>query len=103
MSSVTTCPTCHRKMRRSGESNRRYWALLAELSEKLKPSGFQYSRQTWHIYFREKFLEAEEVKLPNHKTRIVATSTADLDKAEFSEYLDKVQAWCAERGVWLDE
>ena len=90
-------------MRRSGESNRLYWALLAELSEKLKPSGIQYSRNTWHEYFKERFLGADEVKLPNRKTRIISRSTADLDKAEFSDFLDKVQAWCAERNVWLDE
>ena len=100
---MNRCPTCGRVPRRSTEANKRYWALLAELSEKYKPKNIQYSRQTWHIYFRERFLEANEIKLPNGKTRVIARSTTDLDKTEFSEYLDKVQVWCAKQGVWLED
>ena len=97
------CPTCNRMLRRSTEANKRYWLLLAELSEKLKPNNVQYSRQTWHEYFKEKFLGANEIKLPNGKTRIISLSSADLDKTEFSEYLDRVQVWCGQHDVWLDE
>jgi hypothetical protein len=96
------CPTCGRVPKRSTDANKRYWLLLAELSVKLKVAGVQYSRQTWHEYMKEKFLGANEITLPNGKTRIISISSADLDKTEFSEYMDKVEHWCGERDVWLD-
>ena len=97
------CKTCGREPRRSNEVNKRYWALLALVSEKLKPQGVQYSRDSWHTYMKEKFLGAKEVWLPNGTMRVYSESTSSMDKGEFSEYLDKVQAWCGEHNVWLDE
>jgi len=100
---ITRCPTCGRKQRRSSEANRRYWALLHEISEGIKPTGEAYGSETWHEYFKQRFLGADEVQLPNGKSFLRSHSTADLETAGFAEYLDKVQAWAAQRGVYLQD
>lgn len=95
------CPTCHRKLRRSSESNRRYWALLHEIAERVTPNGQRYSAETWHAWAKSRWLGCDDVKLPNGKTLVIPRSSADLDMAEFGEYMDQVEAWAAERDVWL--
>lgn len=75
-----------------------YWSLLHMLASKLQPP---YSAETYHKYYASRFLGCDDMTLPNGKVLTIPRSTADLDVAEFSEYLDKVQADAAERGVFL--
>ena len=100
---IIKCPVCGRRRRRSSEANRRYWALLHEISEELKPDGKQYSSETWHDYLKCKFLGADERVLPNGKTLIIPHSSAELDSVEFADYQTQVEAWANEQGVYLDE
>lgn len=97
------CPTCGRQHKRSNEANRRYWALINAIAGNVKPDGNLYSSETWHTYFKQKLIGAEELKLPNGKTHLVIKSSADLDKSEFNDYMTKIEAWAAERNVYLDE
>lgn len=98
---IDRCPTCHRRHKRSNPQNALYWLLLTLMADK-EWHGQRYSAETFHKYYALKFLGADDVKLPNGKTLTIPKSTADLDVAEFAEYFDKVQADCAERGVYLD-
>ena len=100
---VDRCTKCGRRQKRSSEANRRYWLLLHLLADKLKPDGVQYSAETYHIYYKMKFLGADDVKLPNGKVIAVPKSSAELDKAEFHEYAFMVEQDANERGVFLDE
>jgi len=102
-SSDLRCPTCHRKRTRSTEANRRYWLLLHLIADKVRPYGEVYSPESFHHYFKSRFLGCEEVRLPNRKTLLIPHSTASLDVAAFSEYLTKVEAWAGERDVWLED
>ena len=61
------CPACGRKEIRGSEANRRHWALLHEIAEKVKPEGHEYSAETWHTYFKQKLLGSVEVWMPNGK------------------------------------
>lgn len=97
------CPTCKRRMRRSSEANRRYWMLLHLLSDKLKPNGQTFSAEQFHLYYKSRFLGARDEPLPNGKTLLVVESSADMDTAEFSEYMTKVEADANERGVFLED
>lgn len=97
------CPTCRRKIKRSSEQNRRLWAIYHALAEKLRPNGQVFSAHSYHLYFKSKYLGCTEHKLPNGKTLLVPNSTAELDIAEFSEYLDRVEAFAAERDVYLED
>ena len=101
-SKLTRCPCCGRKQQRTPEQNRAYWPLLHEIADRLRPQGQAYSAETWAEYFKERFLGAEEVKLPNGKVKRITRSTADLDVDEFSDYLTQVQVWASEHGVTSD-
>ncbi len=100
---MAKCLTCGITLRRSTEANRRYWALLAEIADKVKVQGKLFGRQIWHEYFKEKLLGANEVTLPNGQTRIYSESSAELDTGEFNDYMTKIEVWAGEHGVWLDE
>jgi hypothetical protein len=69
-----------------------YWALLAKMADGLAPSGQTYGPNAYHLYYRTRFLGADDVELPNGKPVTIPRSTADLDAEEFSKYLDQVQA-----------
>ena len=95
------CPACHRRIKRSNPANARYWLLLHELADKLRPGGQTYSAEQFHTYYKSRFLGCDEMKLPNGKTLVLPRSSADLDSGEFAEYVGRVEADAAERGVYL--
>lgn len=94
------CPACGRREKRSSVANARYWKLLTEASEKLRP---QYGVKAYHVYYATKFIGANDLLLPNGKIHIEPESTSDLDTDEFSAYMTAVEADLGERGVFLPE
>lgn len=96
------CPTCKRLPKRSSEANRRLWAIYHEIAESVAAEGRKFNAEIWHEYFKEKFIGAEEIKLPNGQTRKIVHSTADLETPEFADYMTQVEAWAAERGVYVE-
>lgn len=96
------CPTCGRRMNRTPEQNKRYWALIALLMEKGNEKNLKYFKEDWHDMMKIKFLGAREVKLPSGKVITRVNDTHNLDTNEFGEFLDQVQAWASEHGVFLD-
>ena len=95
------CPTCHRRHKRSNPQNARYWLLLHEIAERVLPAGEQFAAGTWHMEFRKRFLGCEDTMLPSKKILSIPRSSTDLDVSEFNDYMTKVEAWAAERGVFL--
>ena len=100
---VDRCPTCKRRLTRSNDSNRKYWALLHAMSEKMKPRGQTFSAETFHLWAKSKFLGCTDHVLPSGKTMTIPMSTANLDQEQFGNYLDKVQAFANEHGVFLED
>lgn len=100
---IARCPTCHQRIRRSNEANRRYWALLHAVAEGVKPEGSEYSAEVWHNYFKLKYLGGDDVRLPDGKVIVRPNSSAELDKSAFADYMTQIEAWANERGVFLDE
>ena len=92
-----------REHKRSTEQNRRYWALLNEISEGLPVQGVTHSPDAWHLYFRQKFIGSEDLKMPNGKTFTQPISTTTLDVGSFSEYMTQIEAWAAQHGVLFQE
>lgn len=103
MTKPTRCPTCKRRVKRSTEANRRYWALLHVVADKLRPGGDAYSAEQWHLYFRSRFLGAVDHKLPGGRSMTIPLSTADLDVGEFNEYMVQVEAFANERDCYLQD
>lgn len=97
------CPACHRLKKRSNPANSRYWLLLHMIAEKVKPQGKIYSAEAFHEYFKQRYLGADDLDLPNGKTINIPHSTADLDTQEFNEYMAKVEQWGIEHEVYMEE
>ena len=56
-----------------------------------------------HLYFKDKFLGGRDVQLPNGKIIYVVKSVSRKsgpDKMTMSEYMDEIEAWASEVGVW---
>jgi hypothetical protein len=100
-SAADRCPTCHRRLTRSASANRRYWLLLHLIAEEIKPGGVSYSAEQWHHYCKSRWIGCDDVKLPNGKVLTIPRSSAALDVTEFADYMTQVEAWAAERHVYL--
>jgi hypothetical protein len=96
-----SCPTCGRKNRRSNQANARYWLLMHLLSEKMLQG--KYPPDSWHTFMKSRFLGCDDVQIPNGKVLVIPKSSAVLDTAEFAEYMEHVEVWANEHGVWFDE
>lgn len=97
------CPTCKRRITRSSEQNRRYWALLFSLAEKVEWKGQHYSADQWHLYAKARFLGCVDMDIPGGKTIPVPNSTAELDVPEFANYMTAVEAFANEHGAFLED
>lgn len=97
------CPVCKRLRKRSHAANARYWLLLHVIADNVRPEGKQFSAEAFHLYFKQRFLGADEIAMPNGKVFIQPKSSAELDKDEFADYMMRVEVWANERDVYLDE
>ena len=80
-----------------------YWLLLSEIESIVEPSGVSYSADTWHEYFKRRYLGAKDIELPNGKVVSRSRSTADLNVSEMTDYLTKVEVFAAEHNVFQGE
>ena len=97
------CPACKRLLRRSNPQNSRYWLLLHAMSTRIKAHGKTYSAEVWHVFVKSKFLGCDDITLPNKRTIAIPKSTANLDVAEFNEFMGKVEAFANEHNCWLED
>ena len=99
-----------RKKHRGLNQNALMWSsAIKDIAAQVWPDGVQYSADTWHEYFKQKFLPEEAsdetvdgfVKwdfLPNGN-RYLKGSTTQLTKKGFAVYLEKIYAFGAQHGV----
>lgn len=97
------CPHCKRRYKRSGHQNARLWSLYHAMADHIRPLGVAYSPDSWHLWSKSKFLGCDDVTLPSGKTISIPRSTADLDVAEFNDYMGRVEAFANERGAFLED
>ena len=96
------CPMCRQLKKRSNPANARYWLLLHMISDKLKPEGVQHAPETWHVYFKTRYLGVDDVRMPNKNVLHIPKSSADLNTQEFADYMTKVEQWACEHDVYFD-
>lgn len=102
------CPTCGRRKTRSTEQNRRYFKLLTMFINKYRDKvGIKYpdketEKKEYHEEFVRRFLGEEESISPAGVKRIRPIDTHNLPVDKFGEYMEQVEAHCAEHGVFLD-
>ena len=80
------------KSTRSTQANARYWAMLTEISEQVHPEGKTYSPETWHEYFKARFI-GKDVLILDGEPFLVAKTSTKLKVADFGDYMTQVEAW----------
>lgn len=85
--------------RRNAEQNALYWSRLQEISEVWNEGGVYYTKDGLHEAFADALLPKKEVQIPGGKTKLVRKSTTELTVAEFSDYLERIAAWAAQKGI----
>jgi hypothetical protein len=106
---MNVCPTCGAREKRSTDQNARYWKLLHAIADGVHPidtdtgESMTYSADIWHLFWKGKLLGCDDVKLPNGRVVVVPRSTTDLDVPAFGDYMAAIEAWAADRGVFLPD
>lgn len=80
------------KARRSTQANKRYWAILNQISGDAWIEGKQFSADIWHEWSKRRFIGCHE--LPDGS--LVGISTTTLDVAEFNDYMSKIESYAAQ-------
>lgn len=80
------------KSKRSGEQNKRYWAILNEIAATAWVGGRQFSAEAWHELFKMKFIGHEETP----DGRQIGISTTTLSVAEFAEFMTKIEVYAVD-------
>lgn len=93
----------HLEEKRRDIQNRRYWAILHEVAEQLKINEQQMSAETWHEWAKRRFIGVREIVLPDGEIIILGMTSVDLSVAEFSDYMQMVEAWAVDHGVIFNE
>lgn len=88
------------KAKRSGQQNRRYWALLRFIADNGWVGGRRFSDDAWHEHFKRTFIGTEE--LPGGGT--AGISTATLDVGAFGAYMEAIEHFAgADLGLDMGE
>lgn len=98
LNEVWECDLKPWKSTRSLEANARYWVILTEISEQLRPDGREYSPETWHRFFKAKFLGKDTVVIDG-EVLLIERSTAKLKTRVFSDYTLQCEVYGVEHGV----
>ncbi len=78
---------------RSPEQNSWYWWVLTQIALSLKWSTYDWmSKDDWHEAFWQSFLSEQKFIWP--LSYLITRSTSTLDKAEFTEYIEKILTFC---------
>lgn len=72
--------------KRSGEQNRRLWAILSDVAEQAVVDGKRFSKEAWFEYFKGQFAPKQEG--PNG---LVAVSTTQMTKQQFGDFMTRVE------------
>ena len=87
--------TPHRA-KRSGEQNKLLWALYTEIAK-----GTGHTAEEIHEALKIKLLPRRQITVGD-QVLVIPGSTTKLDTSEFSDYVERVQAWAAtECGIVL--
>ena len=89
--------------KRRDVQNRRYWAIMHELAEQLNINEQQMSAETWHEWAKRRFIGVRELRLPDGEIIAMGMTSTDLTVAQFSDYMQMVEAWAVDHGVIFND
>lgn len=98
------CPHCNQVKRRTLPQNKRLHALFTEIAAHVKAKdGLYHPAMWWKVMTKAEWLGFDEYQRPDGETVYVLKSTANLDVEELTEFMNQVEKFAAEKGVWLEE
>lgn len=95
--------------KRSNTANAYYWGvLLTTIAEQAVVAGVRYTIDLWAEFYKQQYLPelcargVEKWKYLPNGNRVLVMGSSDLNKAEFQEFLQKIEAHAvSELGVQL--
>lgn len=88
---------------RNLNQNALYWKWLSLMADHFneKSLSHHYTKEEMHDLMRHLYLGYEDIKVGNTIIKGQLKSTADLDRSEMSEYMQKIEAWAAQHDLLL--
>lgn len=85
---------------RTNDQNDKMWAMLSDVS-RAKPQGRDYPPEIWKSLFMAEagFKPRFEPSLDGRGVVPIGYKSSRLNKAEFSDLIEAINAYCAEHGV----
>jgi len=100
---------------KSLSQNNLLWGILTEISEQVFVDGRQFNAECWHEFFKREYLpdgsesDIEQLvkdalryrkwsTIPNGDRTLIG-STTDLTKRGFSNYIEQIYSFAAQKGV----
>lgn len=91
-------------MTRSVEQNAKLWATLAEVAEQVEWYGRKLDAESWKHIFSAALKKQDVVpNLDGTGFVVLGLSTSKMSVAEMRDMLELINAFCAERGVRLND
>jgi hypothetical protein len=91
--------------RRSDKQNRAYWGIIVpRVLEMFTDAGNDTTKEEIHEYLKEHVggpMFARVLIDPDGKRRPVVRSSTTLTTVEWEDFMEKIRAWAAERGLIL--
>lgn len=98
------CPTCGSIPRRSLPQNNRLHLLFQAISEKVLASdGLLHHAQWWKIVMKDRWLGYNETVKSDGTIIYSLRGTAELTVEQLNEFMNRVERFAAERGVYLQD
>lgn len=89
--------------KRRDVQNRRYWAIMHQVSEQLRVNNENMSVDTWHEWAKRRFIGVREIVLPDGEIAILGMTSTELSVQDFSDYMQMVEAWAVDHGVIFND
>lgn len=91
-------------MTRSVEQNAKLWATLSEVAEQVEWYGRKLEAESWKHIFSAALKKQDVVpNLDGTGFVVLGQSTSKMSVAEMRDMLELINAFCAERGVKLND
>ena len=86
-----------KRAKRSNAQNKFYWgAVIPIIQAAFKDLGTRLNPEEVHFFLKQKFNYKTLVSVDGELIGEIPQSTAELNKLEFMEYIDKITQWSAE-------
>lgn len=86
-----------KRAKRSDNQNRYYWGVVIPIiHNSFRDLGHRLNAEEVHFFLKQKFNYQSLVNVNGELVGEIPKSTADLNKLEFMEYVDKISQWANE-------